>query len=412
MTESAEVVIVGAGVAGATLAFVLARRGTSVLLLERSTVHTDHVRGESITPWGVAEALELGILDVLIGAGGHFASHLVLYNEEVPPETARAGAIDLSKLVPDVAGTLKISHPRMCQALDNTAVAAGARLLRGVGNVQVLPGSPPSVSFIHDGRRRELRPRLVVGADGRGSSVARDIGADLQSDPVHHIFGGLLVEDVDAWPTHEYAVGTEGNGTFYIFPQGKGRLRLYRSYDVAERRRFAGSDGPRNFLDAFRLASVPEGEMIANGRAAGPCIGYANADTWIDRPMAPGVVLIGDAAGYNDPTIGQGLSLAFRDVRLVSQALADNAAWSADIFLPYAEERARRMRRVRIFAQEFSKFRCEYTEEARARRRTGFRRLAADPSLALPFLVPLKGPDALPAHAYEAAAWSRMYTDP
>ena len=124
--------------------------------------------------------------------------------------------------------------------------------------------------------------------------------------------------------------------------------------------------------------------------------------------MAPGVVLIGDAAGHNDPTIGQGCAIAFRDVRLVSEVLAENEDWgNEDIFVPYAEERRERMRRLRITAQQFSKYRCEYGDHARAR--LAAERLAANPRLGLPFLVPLKGPSDLPPEAFEAGAWRRLY---
>ena len=63
-----DAVIVGAGIAGSALAFSLAGSGHSVMLLEKSTVHVDRVRGEFIVPWGVAEAKALGILDVLESA--------------------------------------------------------------------------------------------------------------------------------------------------------------------------------------------------------------------------------------------------------------------------------------------------------------------------------------------------------
>ena len=125
--------------------------------------------------------------------------------------------------------------------------------------------------------------------------------------------------------------------------------------------------------------------------------------------MAPGVVLIGDAAGHNDPTIGQGISIAFRDVRLVAEALFGNDSWSEAVFEPYAEERRARMARLRIAGRQFSRYRCEYSGEARARRAATHRNLAADPGLAAPFLVPLAGPDILPAETYEAAAWDRLY---
>ena len=76
-----DVVIVGAGVAGGALATALARRGVPVLLLEKSLVHRDRIRGEWMPPWGVAEARDLGILDVLIGAEGHYLSRQIPYGD-------------------------------------------------------------------------------------------------------------------------------------------------------------------------------------------------------------------------------------------------------------------------------------------------------------------------------------------
>lgn len=99
MSKDAEVVIAGAGVAGSSMAIVLARLGIAVLLLEKSSVHVDRIRGESVTPWGVEEAQKLELLEILLMAGGHFASRLVLYGEGVSPEAARATALNLATLV-------------------------------------------------------------------------------------------------------------------------------------------------------------------------------------------------------------------------------------------------------------------------------------------------------------------------
>ena len=407
--ETPDVVIVGAGVAGASMAIVLARQGRSVLLLEKSKKHVDRVRGESITPWGVAEARELGLLDILMEAGGHFASKIVLYGEGIDPEISGSRPIDIASLIPGIGGNLKLGHPAMCQALDDAATAAGVPLLRGVGRVTITAGERPTISFRHEGRTVELRPRLIVGADGRGSAVARQIGAEVETDPLHHIFGGLLIDACPDWPDDTMVTGTEGRGTFYIFPQGQGRIRLYYAYGTDRRREFSGPDGARNFLDAFRLETVPGSEWVAAARAAGPCQGYPNADTWVDRPYAPGVVLVGDAAGHNDPTIGQGVSIAFRDVRLVAEALAAHDRWTPDMFEPYAAERRRRMARLRTTAQQFSKYRCEYTEARRAGRFRAAERLAKDPSLAMPFQTVLMGPDLMPDEAYTPAVWQRLF---
>jgi 2-polyprenyl-6-methoxyphenol hydroxylase-like FAD-dependent oxidoreductase len=409
MESSPDVAIVGAGAAGAAMGIVLARRGLSVRLLEKSEAHVDRVRGESITPWGVEEARRLGLVDILIGAGGHLVPRLVVFGEDLDPAVALSRPIDLTTMFDGVGGALKLAHPKICQAFDDAAEAAGAELQRGVTRVEVEPGARPVVRYRLRGATREIRPRLVIGADGRGSAVARQIGVRVETDPLHHIFGGLLIDGADGWADDYYAIGNEGNGNYYIFPQGHGRYRLYYAYSAARRREFAGPDGAKNFLAAFRLASIPDSEIIANARPAGPCQGYPNADSWVDRPVAPGVVLIGDAAGHNDPTIGQGLSIALRDVRLVSEALAGNPAWTPEIFEPYVAERRERLRRLRVSAREFSRFRCEYTDEARERRRIALERIGRDPSLALPFQVPLRGPDELPDDVYTPAVWHRLY---
>lgn len=125
--------------------------------------------------------------------------------------------------------------------------------------------------------------------------------------------------------------------------------------------------------------------------------------------MKPGVALIGDAAGHNDPAIGQGVSIAWRDVRLVADALTNSQQWTPEIFVAYAHERRQRMRRLRITAQEFSKFRCEYTDEARERRRIAMSRIAANPTLALPFTIALRAPDAFPEETYSPSVWRRLY---
>jgi 2-polyprenyl-6-methoxyphenol hydroxylase-like FAD-dependent oxidoreductase len=71
MITNPDVVIVGGGIGDGALATVLARAGIPTLVLEKSTVHVDHVRGEWIAPWGVAETERLGLYEALIAGGGH-----------------------------------------------------------------------------------------------------------------------------------------------------------------------------------------------------------------------------------------------------------------------------------------------------------------------------------------------------
>ena len=266
-----DVVVVGAGIAGGAMATRLARDGFSVLLLERTRVHIDRIRGEWLAPWGVNEAAQLGILDDLLGAGGHYITKNLGYGDGIPIETARAAPIDIAPLVRGAPGVLSLGHPRMCEVLDQAAQDAGATLLRGVGTVSVVPGVPPTICFDHEDERYTIRPRLVVGADGRGSSVARQIGAAVQTEPVHHLASGLLIDGVHTWPADEQTVGVHGGTCLFVSPQGQGRVRLYLFYPLEERGRFAGPRAAENFLEAFRVPSLPFGDDIAAGQVAGPC---------------------------------------------------------------------------------------------------------------------------------------------
>ena len=403
-----DAVIVGAGIAGSALAISLARAGYSVLVLEKSTVHVDRVRGEFIVPWGVAEARALGILDLLEGAGGNYTVRSVPYGEDVAPDVARKFALPMDKMVEGVRGALNLGHPRICNVLNAAAVDAGATLMRGVDRIKVSAGLPPKVEFECDGASHAVTPRIVVGADGRGSTVARQAGFARLSDPLHHILTGLLVDDAHDWPHDEQTIGVDGDIGFYVFPQGGGRIRLYAAHGVEQSHRFAGDGAVERFLGAFNLASLPHGEALARARPAGPCHGYPNHDVWIDHPVAPGIVLIGDAAGHNDPSGGQGISIALKDARLVSEALSASHDWSPEAFADYATLRREQMNRLRFSVRLIAIYRMEFTAEGRERRRRGRERMAADPELALPFIAMQKGPFAVPREAFSQEVWDRL----
>src|SRR6516165_1074840 len=104
----------------------MARAGCSVLLLEQTEVYVDRVRGEWISPWGVAEVRRLGLYDVLRAAGGHHVTQHVSYHEGVAPAVSDSHPVDLGVFVQDVPGPLCLGHPKHCQTLFDAAVAAGA----------------------------------------------------------------------------------------------------------------------------------------------------------------------------------------------------------------------------------------------------------------------------------------------
>lgn len=406
--QDADIVVIGGGIAGSALATVLARAGMVVLILERSEVHVDHVRGEWLAPWGVVEAQRLELYDLLVAGGGHHVTQHIPFGEEVDPELARLMALDLTTMAPGVAGPLCLGHPTMCDLFNRAAQEAGATVRRGVRDISVNSGSLPEVQFRAGDSEETVRPRLVIGADGRNSSVRQQAGIPLHKDPTHHLMGGMLVENTSDWPASVQTIGTEGDVNFFVFPQAAKRARLYLCYSYDHRKRFAGRDAAANFLAAFRLHSVPGSEHIVAAQPAGPCHSYPNEDTWTDPPLAPGVVLVGDAAGHNDPIIGQGLSIALRDVRIVRDLLLGEREWTPATFEPYVTERRERMRRLRFVAALLSVRDAEFGAEASARRARVYERQMTDPSIMLPLMAPLMGPDAVPAEAFEQAAWDRF----
>jgi len=411
--HSHDVVIVGGGIAGSALATVLARNGLDVLVLERQTEFRDKVRGEVILPWGVAEMLRLDLEKPLLDAGGGYATHFVFYDEVFDPSEAEATALPVDQLFPGVPGCLDVGHPQACEALIHSAETAGATIIRGVGDIEIQPGAAPAVRYEHDDIIHETSCRLIVGADGRNSTVRRQLAIPLQHTTPRTQLGGLLVDDLHAWPAERATVGTEGDLHFFIFPRPRGRVRLYLLHDIAQKGRFVGPQGPAQFLKAYQqFRCIPNSDAFGSARPAGPCAFYPMNDSWTEIPYAPGAVLVGDAAGWSDPILGQGLSVSLRDVRILADVLRGTDDWAPDSFAEYAAERRERMRRMRITAHIATNLRATFTPEGAARRRAHTALLATDPVLGGAILSGVLGPEQALDEAFTQTTVDRIMALP
>jgi 2-polyprenyl-6-methoxyphenol hydroxylase-like FAD-dependent oxidoreductase len=403
MAENYDVVVVGGGIAGSGLATVLARGGKRVLVLERSQAFEDVVRGEWIAPWGLIEANRTGLYPDLCKANDYHIPLHIEYGDGLDPEAGASRALPLAML-PGVPGPLSVGHPQACQALFDAAAAAGASVVRGVEDITVSGGASPSVTYSAGGEKHTAECRLVAGCDGRGSVVRRQAGIELQHEPTHHYFAGMLVEGAHGWPTDVQSMGTEGDVQYFVFPQAPGKLRLYLSFGPDRKTWLAGEGAQQRFLEAFRLSTVPNSDAIVNAKIAGPCHAIPNHSTWTESPVAPGIVLLGDAAGYNDPIIGQGLAITLRDVRIVSELLLGSDTWDEALLQPYAEERGERMRRLRVAAAMDSVVHAEFGPEATARKL----RILANPAIAMARGAAMVGPDMLPPEAFSDEAMAAV----
>jgi 2-polyprenyl-6-methoxyphenol hydroxylase-like FAD-dependent oxidoreductase len=215
---------------------------------------------------------------------------------------AEQNSFDMAAIVP-TGGCLGLGHPPFQEAVLAHAGVTGAAVRRGVDAVRVTPGASPSVSYEHDGVSHTAKCRLVVAADGRESGVRKSLGIELDSTDAKVMMACILVDDAHDWPADQQADGVAGDFNFLVFPQADGRCRLYGAWDVNEPHRFTGPGRERRFLDAFRVPCLPD--VLADATPVGPLAGCPMTDTWTDTVAVDSVVLVGDAAGWSDPIIGQ-----------------------------------------------------------------------------------------------------------
>lgn len=388
---TADVVIVGGGIGGAALGRALAEAGLGVTVLEATETYRDRVRGESMQAWGVAEARALGAESALMDAGAHVAPLWKTYDAE-----GNEGLeVPMAFMVPGVDGSLNLRHPDACQALADAAAAAGAAVVRGVGDVVLEPGSSPTVTYTADGSSEEITTGLVVGADGRASTVRRQVGIELEKQEAISFIAGLLVAGLEVDQSVDQLVSDHETYSL-IFHQREGRARVYLCGGRSDQQRFTGPTASEAFQEACRRSGHASVVACGNAATAGPCASYPGDDTWTDEPYVDGVVLIGDAAGHNDPIIGQGLAIAMRDARTVRDLVLDGAR-TAQAFAPYGAERSERMARLRLVADILAVVQAEDADN-RPARRDAFATAAVDPETGLLtlMLAAFAGPESVP----------------
>ncbi|MGE3842878.1 MAG: FAD-dependent oxidoreductase [Vicinamibacterales bacterium] len=319
-----DVVTVGGGLGGATLASAVARSGRTVLVLERERAFKDRVRGENMLPWGVAAARRLGVVDDLLAAGGRQVPFFNIYVMGTQTEHR-----PLPMTTPTGEASINMYHPDLQETLIAAATRAGAQVVRGAEVVSLDEQDGGwKVTYREGAETRSVSTRLVVGADGRFSRVRQMGGFDVRRDPDHLRIAGTLVEGSKAPDDGVHLCLGPGFATF-IAPLGNGRARVYFIYVTAlGERTLSGKAKIGQFLDGCRATHAPSA-WFEDMNVIGPLAEFEGADHWVPSPARPGLALIGDAAGATDPSWGCGLAKTLVDADALSAQLAATDDWHA-----------------------------------------------------------------------------------
>jgi 2-polyprenyl-6-methoxyphenol hydroxylase-like FAD-dependent oxidoreductase len=219
-------------------------------------------------------------------------------------------------------------HHEMEEVLLQAAHDAGAEVRRGVRATGITPGLRPSVSVEEQGRVEEIRARLVVCADGRGSVARKWLNFPVQQESHGMLLAGVLCEatpDVPADTNHFFLF--PGPGVFaFLCPQDHGRTRAYAWHPRERDHRFQGAEDLPRFVEESVQAGVPA-QWYSRLEPVGPLATFDGTDNWVDHPYRDGIALIGDAAASTDPSFGQGQSLSAMDARVLRDQLLAHNDW-------------------------------------------------------------------------------------
>ncbi len=312
-----DVVVVGARCAGAPLAMLLARRGYRVLVVDRAHFPSDRMSTHYLQPSGLLRLRRWGLLDRLIATG-------------CPPIREAAWWIGenlVTGFAPPSGGVDAAYAPRrtvLDAMLVDAAREAGAEVREGY-TVRALLTEDGRVTGLRGrqegGPTESVRARLVVGADGRHSLVARSVdAASYRNRPALSV----------VYYTYWRGLSSRWRGRNEVFIGGDHQIGVIPTHDDAF---LVQAARPRSFLPEYRsdierhyhasIAAVAPDlarELTGGAEQIEGFTGTGALENYYRKPFGPGWALVGDAGFHKDPMTGQGISDAWRDVDLLADA--------------------------------------------------------------------------------------------
>jgi 2-polyprenyl-6-methoxyphenol hydroxylase-like FAD-dependent oxidoreductase len=308
-----DVVVVGARLAGAATAMLLARSGMRVALVDRSRLGADTLSTHALLRPGVLQLHRWGLLDRVRAAGTPVVRRTVFtYADSVVP-------IDIDQS-DGVDGLYASRRTVLDRILVDAASEAGvdvrfghsvSGLLRsGRGRPVGVTGSGP------DGQPFAIRAAFVVGADGIRSTIARLVDAPIEHQGQHAsalTYGYWSDADVSDYEWVFVQQATAG-----AIPTNAGQTCVFAS-TTPERMERGGVE----VIHSIVRASAPDlADRLLAGRAPTSTLTWHGQTGFLRRAWGNGWALVGDAGYFKDPLAAHGMTDALRDAELLARALA------------------------------------------------------------------------------------------
>jgi 2-polyprenyl-6-methoxyphenol hydroxylase-like FAD-dependent oxidoreductase len=316
MTDRFDVVVVGARCAGSPLATFLARQGVRVALVERAKFPRDTLSTHIFEGPGINVLTRLGVLDRVRATGAEPIARVDFRQDEYAARTdfpARPG---------DLGGVMSVRRFLLDPILADAAEEAGADVMMETNVIGLVQnGRVTGVRVRSGGSERELSARLVVGADGRNSTVGKLIGArKYHVVPSERFAYWAFFEGAQAGAEPEISFHHWDGNVVIACPADSG---LYQVIVIPENRLLPEfrADLERSFMD-YAVASAPVADKLTGAKRVGKLQGIVRWESFFRESAGPGWALVGDAGHFKDPTPGQGITDAFRQATAMAPAIA------------------------------------------------------------------------------------------
>ena len=311
--ESAHVAIIGAGPAGALTAWLLARMGIRVTLIERHSDFSREFRGEGMTPGGMQAIREAGLWEAFDALPAEPIRSMQMFSRG-----KRFLKVDLDRILPPGIQFIRLMpQPRLLEMLVAQCVQFETfSLLRGtvVRDLRTEDGRVTGLVVGGEGGERVLDCDYVIAADGRYSVARKRLGLELEGQ--QQAFDVVWCRVPRSPPVERgEAFGFLLDDYFGLaFPAEDDHVQIGRIIAKGSYRSFRGGE-PGAWKD--QLASVlppPLAQVFAAGReqASEPFLLDVVCGT-TPKWSVPGLVLMGDAAHPMSPVGAQGINIALRD---------------------------------------------------------------------------------------------------